>query len=380
MIGDRFSVSSTVVTAQKDSGRAVQIFRFLERPVLRFAAVFMAGAFVGVGARLSPPVAFAAGHTAVARSPLSAHSAAYRRPAAIPYPDDNTSTPDRELLGRTLFFDPRLSGSGWISCASCHNPGLAWGDGLPRAIGHGMQQLGRRTPTILNLAWAPALFWDGRAESLEQQALGPIQAPGEMNMSLDALVARLNGIDGYRQLFARAYPRAGISQDTVAKAIATFERGVISGTAPFDRWIAGDERAIPAAAKRGFTLFNEKGRCATCHAGWRLTDDSFHDIGVQSDDEGRGRILPGIAPARFAFKTPTLRNVARRAPYLHDGSAATLADVVDLYDRGGLVRRPSLAAEIKPLDLTAQEKADLIEFMQTLTSRDIEVRVPALPR
>jgi cytochrome c peroxidase len=306
--------------------------------------------------------------------------AEYRRPAAIPYPTDNEHTAPRELLGRTLFFDPRLSGSGWISCATCHNPGLAWGDGLALATGHGMGQLGRRTPTILNLAWAPALFWDGRAGSLEEQALGPIESAGEMNLKLDVLLERLNGIEGYRTLFARAYPNEPISGKTVAKAIATFERGVVSGTAPFDRWIAGDTQAMSPAAQRGFGLFNNKARCSTCHTGWRFSDDGFYDIGVATDDPGRGKLLPDIAIARFAFKTPTLRNVELRAPFMHNGTIATLAGVIDLYDRGGIVRRPSLSPDVVPLGLTATEKQDLVHFLRALTSPDSEARIPALPR
>lgn len=315
--------------------------------------------------------------TGVAADP---HMAEYRRPATIPYPSDNVRTAARDVLGRTLFFDPRLSGSGWIACATCHNPGLGWGDGLPRATGHGMRQLDRRTPTILNLAWAPALFWDGRAGSLEEQALGPIQNAREMNLSLDVLVKRLGRIDGYRALFARAYPGEGISGATVAKAIATFERGVVSSTAPFDRWIAGDTQAMTPAAQRGFVLFNEKARCATCHTSWRFSDDGFYDIGVESNDEGRGKLTPGIEIARFAFKTPTLRNVERRAPYMHNGAIATLAGVIELYDRGGLVRRPSLSPEIRPIGLTAAEKQDLVQFLRALTSPDPETRIPILPR
>jgi cytochrome c peroxidase len=311
---------------------------------------------------------------------LQRHKVEYRRPGVVPYPGDNAHSQEREQLGRVLFFDPRLSGSGWISCATCHNPGLSWGDALPRGIGHGMQKLGRRTPTILNLAWAPVLFWDGRAESLEEQAVGPIQAAGEMNMKLEDLLPRLQGIDGYRSLFARAYPGEAISKETVGKAIATFERGVVSAQAPFDRWVGGDERAIPAAAQRGFLLFNEKARCSVCHSGWRFTDDGFYDIGAVTDDVGRGKLTPNIELSRFAFKAPTLRNVAERAPYLHNGSAATLEDVIELYDRGGLAKRPSLSPEIKPLGLTAHEKKDLLAFLQTLTSQDTEARIPALPR
>jgi cytochrome c peroxidase len=311
---------------------------------------------------------------------LTKLKAKYRRPASIPYPEENAHRPERELLGRTLFFDPRLSGSSAMSCATCHHPGLSWGDGLPTAIGSNMQPLARRTPTLLNLAWAPALFWDGRAETLEDQAMGPIASAAEMNMKLDDMIARLNAIAGYRPLFARAYPGEAISQDTVAKAIATFERGIVSGQAPFDRWIAGDPQALSPAARRGFALFNGKARCGTCHTGWRFTDDGFYDIGVNDDDIGRGKLLPMIPLTHYAFKTPTLRNVARRAPYLHDGSAQTLEDVIALYDRGGEVRRPSLSPEIKPLALTSTEKKDLVAFMEALTSQDAEIRVPTLPR
>jgi cytochrome c peroxidase len=304
----------------------------------------------------------------------------YKRAEKPPFPADNQFSAERELLGRTLFFDPRLSSSDWISCATCHNPAFSWGDGLAKGLGHNMKTLGRRTPTILNLAWAEPLFWDGRAQSLEEQALGPIAAPGEMNLPLPQLIAKLKSIDGYRPLFAAAYPGEPLSEQTVAKALATFERTVVSERAPFDRWVAGEEAAISEAAKRGFVLFNTKANCAKCHAGWRFTDDSFHDIGVQSGDPGRGKLYPEIEINQFAFKTPTLRNADRRAPYLHDGSAKTLQDVVELYDQGGAVKRPSLSNEIKPLKLAPPEKADLVAFLKTLTSVDKPVEIPALPR
>jgi cytochrome c peroxidase len=304
----------------------------------------------------------------------------YRRPTTIPAPDDNAHTPEREALGKSLFFDPRLSGSNAISCASCHNPTLAWGDGLPRAIGHGRKTLGRRTPTLVNLAWADSMFWDGRAETLEEQALNPIQAPAEMNLNLDRMIEKLRAIPGYRELFARAYPDQPIGATTVALALAAFERQIVSGIAPFDRWVSGDDDAMPAAAHRGFALFNTKAQCAACHSGWRFTDDSFHDIGVTGTDRGRGAIHPHLDTIQYAFKAPTLRNVAQRAPYMHDGSVATLDDVIDLYDQGGLAKRPSLSAEIKPLGLTAEEKRDLVAFLQTLTSVDKTVDIPAPPR
>jgi cytochrome c peroxidase len=314
------------------------------------------------------------------RVAMRQYAPSYARPIAIPFPKDNPGTPEREALGRSLFFDPRLSGSDRISCASCHNPALSWGDGLPRAVGHTKKPLGRRTPTLLNLAWSDSMFWDGRAESLEEQALGPIQAAGEMNLSLDRMVAKIGAIPGYQTLFARGYPGEPISETTVAKAIATFERQIVSDTAPFDRWQAGADSAMSPEARRGFELFNTKAACATCHSGWRFTDDSFHDIGVPGADRGRGTILPDIAAMQHAFKTPTLRNVASRAPYMHDGSIASLEDVVELYDQGGLARRASLSAEIRRLRLTPDEKQDVIAFLRALTSMDAPVEIPALPR
>jgi len=326
-----------------------------------------------------------AGVTALATTAFGAGDeqellAAYTRPAAVPYPQENAWSPARERLGRTLFFDPRLSAKGNMSCGTCHNPSFAWGDGLPKAIGHGMNTLGRRTPTILNLAWGAAFFWDGRAASLEEQALGPIAAPGEMNLPLGDLITKLTRVPEYAPLFEAAYPGEPISAQTVSRAIATFERSVVSGRAPFDRWVGGEDRALSPAARRGFVLFNTKASCNTCHEGWRFTDDSFHDVGLGGEDRGRGSILTDIDVLQFAFKTPTLRNVDRRAPYMHDGSKATLEEVVAFYNRGGDVKRSSLADEIQPLHLSKAEEQDLVEFLRTLTSVDPGVELPAAPR
>ncbi len=344
----------------------------------RFLSCFAGILVIGCAVKLTPWVGQAAGPDAAATS--ARFFAAYARPDATPFPADNTHTPARETLGKTLFFDPRLSGSDWISCASCHNPGLSWGDGLPRAIGHGMQVLGRRTPTILNLAWAESLFWDGRAGSLEEQARGPIQAAGEMNLPLDKMLGKLVSIPGYREMFDNAYPGPGVTTETIAKAIATFERTAVSGPAAFDRWIGGESGAVSESAKRGFVVFNEQGRCSQCHSGWRFTDDSFHDIGVVTEDKGRGVLLTEIPVMQSAFKTPTLRNADGRQPYMHNGSVATLEGVVELYDRGGLARRASLSPGITPLNLSALQKQDLVAFVRTLTSRDAAVVVPVLPR
>lgn len=304
----------------------------------------------------------------------------YKRPSGVPYPKGNAPSPARESLGKKLFFDPRLSGSNWISCASCHNPGLAWGDGLPKALGDGMKPLERRTPTILNLAWAELIQWDGRADSLEAQALMPLSSTVEMNMPHDKLAAKVSSIPGYAKLFEAAYPGEGVSPETIGKALAAYERTIVSGTAPFDRFIQGDGKAISPAAARGFALFNGKALCSRCHSGWRFTDDSFHDIGVLSPDLGRGALLPDIEVLQHAFKTPTLRNIDQRAPYLHNGSEATLEAVIEFYNVGGKAKRPQQAEDVRPLGLTAQEKADLVAFLKTLTSVDQPVELPVLPR
>ncbi len=217
---------------------------------------------------------------------LPALQAPFRQPAEIPFPADNPFTAERELLGRTLFFDPRLSGSGVLACATCHNPSFGWGDGMQLGRGEGLQLLGRRTPTILNAAWGGPYFWDGRAATLEAQAAGPMGSPKEMNQDLGKLPAKLNGIAGYQALFARAYPGEPIDISTITKAIATFERTVASGRTPFDAWLDGDEAAIDNAAKRGFVLFTGTAHCANCHTGWAFTDSKFHDIGLASDDPG----------------------------------------------------------------------------------------------
>lgn len=336
--------------------------------------------FVSLLSLVAIPFVEAAGaEPAIPTPDTSSVRAKYLRPVAVPVPADNVITPERVLLGKTLFFDPRLSVSSFISCATCHNPGFGWSDGLPKGIGHGMKELGRHTPTILNSAFGDLMFWDGRADSLEAQALGPIQSAAEMNMPLEQVVERLCSISGYKPMFERAYPNEGISEKTIAKAIASFERTVVTGDAPFDRWVKGDDSAISESAKRGFSLFNGKARCAQCHSGWNFSDSGFHDIGVADDDPGRGKLLK-LEAMQHAFKTPTLRNATLRAPYMHNGSEATLEAVVEFYDKGGNAHRPSLASEMARLDLSATDKADLIEFLRTLTSPEPPVTVPLLPR
>jgi len=339
--------------------------------VFGFATITLGAAIVGETRRVD------LGQKAVPG--LDALKAQYKRPATIPFPKENPYTPEKAALGKKLYFDTRISVTSAQSCASCHSPGYGWGDGLAVGVGHGMNKLGRHSPTVVNAAWGGIFMWDGRLATLEEQALGPIQAAGEMNMPLDQLMARLTSIPEYKPLFATVFPGEGMSPKTLAKAIATYERTIVSERAPFDAWIEGDERAISEEAKRGFVLFNGKAQCAACHEGWNFTNDGFQDIGLPSQDVGRGEYLPDVIKMKHAFKTPGLREIGRRSPYMHDGSLATLEAVVEHYDRGG-VDRPSRSDLMKPLGLTAQEKADLVAFMKTLDSNLSPTAVPVLPR
>jgi cytochrome c peroxidase len=317
--------------------------------------------------------AAAQGEAAASRAQALAQ---FRLPDAIPFPDSNPFSAAKAELGQMLYFDPRISGSNWIACATCHNPALGWSDGMAKGLGHGMAQLKRRTPTILNLAWATRLFWDGRAKSLEEQALGPIASEAEMHQDLNALAPKLLAIPDYAVRFKAVFPEDGVTKENVAKAIATYERTIVSGIAPFDRWAAGDENAVPEAAKRGFDVFTGKGKCATCHTGWAFTNYGFADTGLPDQDLGRGAYMKNIPAMQHAFKTPTLRDVALRAPYMHDGSLATLAAVVKHYS-DGMVQRESV--NIPLVRLTEQEIADTAAFMETLTSERAPIVLPALP-
>ena len=250
---------------------------------------------------------------------------------------------------------------------------------MPVSVGNGMAKLDRRAPSIVNAAWGASYMWDGRAASLEQQTLGPIQSLSEMNMPIDRLLERLKSIPEYAAFFSAAFPGEDLSEKTLAAALATYERTIVSARAPFDAWTAGDERAISEQAKRGFVIFNTVGRCAACHEGWNFTNDGFQDIGLPGADIGRGKFLPKIPKMNHAFKTPGLREIANRGPYMHDGSIRTLEDVVEHYDRGG-VDRPSRSDLIVPLGLTAQDKLDLVEFLKSLSSSLTPTTVPVFPR
>jgi cytochrome c peroxidase len=304
----------------------------------------------------------------------------YRRPTEIPFPKSNPYSEAKAKLGQYLFFDPVLSGSRSRSCASCHSPSLSWTDGLPLAVGENQKPLTLKSPTLLNIAWIEPLGWDGHFRTLESVAFGPINSPANMNASEKLVVERLNAIPGYTKAFETAFGAGPITKQKIELALATFERTIVSSDAPFDRWIGGDEAAIGADAKSGFALFNGKARCSSCHSSWLFTDNSFHDVGVaRGGDLGRGKYFPSSAKLRHAFKTPTLRDIARRAPYMHDGSVKDLQAVVDLYNRGG-INRPSRSAQIRQLNLDETEKQELIAFLNTLTSPGRPSNVPAFPR
>jgi cytochrome c peroxidase len=315
---------------------------------------------------------------ATAPSPDRLH-AEYRRPTTVSFPVSNPYTFAKASLGRALFFDTRLSGSGALSCASCHNPGFSFGDGLAKSLGDRMKPLNRRSPSILNTAWGGSFMWDGRASSLEDQVPMPIESFSVMNQTMDTLVHSLSEIGEYRSLFAVAFPDQAIDSRTISAAIATYERTIVSATAPFDSWIDGDESALSDSAKRGFALFNSKAGCASCHGGWLFTDNGFHDISLPDDDVGRGRLFPKVLILQHAFKTPSLRETARRAPYMHDGSLLSLEAVVAHYNQGG-VSRPSQSELVTPLRLSPEEQTDIVAFLHTLTSSVRLDSAPPLPR
>lgn len=311
-------------------------------------------------------------------------------------PADNPLTAEKVALGRALYFDKRLSADGTVSCATCHDPATAFADQNTLAVGVAGRKGVRNAPTVLNAMFSPALFWDGRARSLEEQAVEPLLGPSEMGMQTrEALLARVAAIPEYRQEFPKVFGARGLTVESVARAIAAFERTQLSGNAPFDRFVAGDEGAVTDAQKRGWELFRGKARCVECHtfdaSSPFFTDFRFHNTGVATkntdfDELVRrapdrrlratgvpelGRFLLTGRPEDIgAFKTPTLRDVELTTPYMHDGSEKTLLDVVRFYNRGG-ERNHALDSRMRPLQLTDAEMSDLVEFMRALTSDDV---------
>lgn len=303
-------------------------------------------------------------------------------PDSPPYPKDNKPTEARITLGKKLFFDPRLSGDGNMSCATCHNPTLGWSDGLPTAKGVKSKVLGRATPTITNTGYNTIQMWDGRKKSLEEQAMGPMEATVEMNMDTAKLFKWLQGNKDYTAMFEKAYPGMGINADTVSKSIASYERTVVSNNSPFDQWVKGDKNTMTVQQVNGFKLFVGKANCAACHSAPNFTDDGFHNLGLASwgdenPDMGRYSQRP-LKLMKGAFKTPTLRDIARTAPYFHDGSSSNLEAVVEHYAKGGVVKT-NLSPNMTTVKLNKQEKADLVAFMEALTSPYEAISLPELP-
>jgi cytochrome c peroxidase len=300
-------------------------------------------------------------------------------PAEVPAPDDNPTTAERVELGKQLFFDPRLSGDNTMSCATCHDPGKAFGDGLERAKGHGGKTLERNTPGLLNAGLYSTYLWDGRANSLEEQALTPIQSPAEMNQDLEELERELNAVPGYVEQF-RAIFGSGVTRDGVARALAAFQRTLVSRNSPLDRYLAGDEDALSAEAKAGMRLFLEDAGCARCHHGPLLSDSEFYRLGIDFRDAGRGAIT-GKTEDRFKFRTPSLRDVAHTGPYMHDGSRKTLHDVVEFYYRAVPPVGPEgLPLDIEPLSGRSFSEIDaIVAFLEALSGEPPEIEPPALP-
>jgi cytochrome c peroxidase len=327
--------------------------------------------------------------------------------AAIP--SDNPQTPEKIALGERLFFEPRLSADGTIACSTCHDSKRAFTDGRPVSIGIKGSVGQRNAPTILNALYNKTQFWDGRAQTLEEQAAQPIINPSEMGqLSLDAAVAGIASIAEYDQAFRSIFGRPPNGPDLL-RAIASYERTQVSFDSPFDHFIAGDENAIDSSAKRGWELFNNRGRCNKCHAlteekrdVTNFTDNDFHNIGIgtirhdvvapagraeqliksndataidqaaiTSEFSALGRFLITKKQADIAsFKTPNLRNVLVTGPYFHDGSQLTLWDVMDHYNKGDGLQNPFLDEDIQPLALTEGDIDDLVAFLASLTSPD----------
>lgn len=312
-------------------------------------------------------------------SDLEALKKTYLRPKTVPFPADNPYTADKAALGKALFFDPRLSKEGNTNCMACHNPSFGWTDGQSKSVGsRGMVGV-RHSPSILNVAWGKSFFWDGRAATLEEQAISPIMNPVEMNMPLEDLVKVLKDVPGYVAWFERVFPGEGITQKTIAQALATFERTIVSGWAPFDAWIEGDESAISESAKRGFLIFNGKADCAHCHSGWTFSDEEFYNIGLGDDDLGKGGLPNTSVKDKHLFKTPGLRNIRQRAPYMHDGAIDSIEGVIMHYAGGGNPS-PTLSEKMEAFTLTEQEMTDLIAFLDSLTGEDTPMPLPVLPR
>jgi cytochrome c peroxidase len=296
-----------------------------------------------------------------------------RLPLGLPpiiWPSKNKYAPEKAELGWLLFFDKRLSADGTLSCATCHQPEHGFTDGHAVSTGIRGQKGTRSAPSLINCAWIGDLFWDGRSKSLEKQMIGPLTNPIEMGNSEKDILATLNGIPGYVERFKKVFGEDKITIDQVAKAMATFERTIVSGNSAYDRFKAGDKSALTELQQEGMeTFFSTKARCDSCHEGLNFTNGKYANIGFGMDRPNPDLGLFNISKQesdKGAFKTPTLRDIARTGPYMHDGSLATLEEVVEHYDKGG-VKNPWLHQDIKQQHLTPRAKKGLVEFLKSLS-------------
>ena len=303
-------------------------------------------------------------------------------PTSIPTPSTNVNYKAKVELGKQLYFDGRLSKNNAIACAFCHNPGTGFADPRQTSIGIGGGIGGRQAPTVYNTAFNHVQFWDGRARSLEEQAIGPIQNPIEMGETHESVVSKLGKIKGYQQQFRSVFGTE-VNLQGMAEAIAAYERTIISTNSSFDKYVAGDSSAMNESAVRGMALFKGKARCILCHNGPNFTDNQFHNLGVPQvgplkEDLGRYSVTRAEKD-KGAFKTPTLRSIHETAPYMHDGAFKTLEDVVEFLNAGGGANQ-NLSPLIKPLSLTHEETADLVAFLKSLTGEPIRFEMPNLPK
>ncbi len=293
-------------------------------------------------------------------------------------PSDNPQNIQKIKLGKLLFFDKRLSSTDTISCASCHNPALGWSDGLKVAVGVEKRVGRRNTPTILNSVYLSSFFHDGRASSLEEQAKGSIESSVEMDMPIEKLVKKLQKIEGYEKFFIKAFKTKGITKEKILKAIASFERTIVASDTPFIRWVKGDKYAIGSTAKKGFEIFNNKGKCSSCHNGFNFTDESFNniglgdkkDLGVYEVTKGKSRVWYG------AFKTPTLIGVELTAPYFHDGSIKTLKEAVTICGNGGRKPVKIRSPFFRDRNLNKEDVVGVVAFLKTLTPLPFKIIIP----
>jgi cytochrome c peroxidase len=303
-------------------------------------------------------------------------------PAGLPpiaWPAGNPYSPEKAELGRYLYFDRRLSADATVSCASCHDPRYGFTDGAPLSTGIRGQKGTRSAPTIVNRAYSLAQFWDGRAATLEEQAIVPMESPIEMGNTREGVVAAVSAIAGYRTMFARAFGGDSVDIGRVTMAIACFERTVLSGDSPYDRYKRGMKSALTAEQVRGMSVFFDRASCDHCHQGANFTLNAYTNSGVGTDkpDPDVGRYAVTHDPRDWgAFKIPTLREVEHTAPYMHDGSLKTLEDVVEFYNKGGIPNR-NLDSNIRPLHLAEQQKGDLVAFLKSLSGEGWEsVKAP----